>query len=47
VQGNAGLSEASAIVVDNDVTMSAPEGTVFGANSAGIEIRGFAQETRC
>ena len=35
--------EASAIVVDNDITMSAPEGTVFGANSAGIEIRGFAQ----
>jgi hypothetical protein len=32
-----------AIVVDNDVTMSAPEGTVFGANSAGIEIRQFAQ----
>ena len=29
--------------MDNDVTMSAPEGTVFGANSAGIEIRGFAQ----
>jgi len=35
--------EASAIVVDNDVTMSAPEGTVFGASSAGIQIRGFAQ----
>ena len=35
MQGNAGLSEASAIVVDNDVTMSAPEGTVFGANSEG------------
>jgi Right handed beta helix region len=32
-----------AVVVDNDVTMSAPEGTVFGANSAGIEIRGIAQ----
>jgi hypothetical protein len=32
----------SAVVVDNDVTMSAPEGTVFGNNSAGIEIRGFA-----
>ena len=31
-----------AIVVDNDVTMSAPESAVFGANSAGIEIRGFA-----
>jgi hypothetical protein len=35
--------EASAIVVDNDVTMWAPEGTVFGASSAGIQIRGFAQ----
>jgi hypothetical protein len=33
----------SAIIVDNDVTMSAPEGAVFGANSAAIEIRGFAQ----
>jgi hypothetical protein len=32
-----------AVVVDNDVTMSAPEGTVFGENSAGIDIRGFAQ----
>jgi hypothetical protein len=35
--------EASAIVVDNDVNMSAPDGTVFGATSAGIAIRGFAQ----
>ena len=35
--------EARAIVVDNDVTMSAPEGTVFSATSAGIKIRGFAQ----
>jgi hypothetical protein len=35
--------EASAIVVDNDITMSAPEGTVFGASSAGIVIGGFAQ----
>lgn len=43
VQGNAGLAEAGAIVADNDVTMTAPEGTVFGANSAAIEIRGFAQ----
>src|SRR2546430_7534149 len=31
--------EASAIVVDNDVTMSAPEGMVFGASSAGIQIK--------
>ena len=35
--------EARAIVVDNDVTMSAPEGTVFGDGSAGIEVTGFAQ----
>ena len=35
--------EASAIVVDNDINMSAPEGTVFGASSAGIVIGGFAQ----
>ena len=34
---------ARAIVVDNDVTMSPPEGTVFGTNSAGIEIRQVAQ----
>jgi hypothetical protein len=31
-----------AIVVDNHVTMSAPEGTVFGDDSAAIAIRGFA-----
>jgi hypothetical protein len=31
-----------AIVVDNDVTMTPPEGTVFGPLSAGINIRGFA-----
>jgi len=34
-----------AIVVDNDVTMAAPENTLFGTNSAGIEIRGYAQGT--
>ena len=34
--------QASAVVMDNAVTMSAPEGTAFGANSAGIKIRGFA-----
>jgi hypothetical protein len=34
--------EASAVIVENDVTMSAPAGTVFGPNSAAIEIRGFA-----
>ncbi len=32
-----------AIVVDNDVTMSAPEGTAFAANSAAIEIGGLAR----
>jgi len=32
-----------AIVVDNDVTMTPPEGTVFGPLSAGINIRGFAK----
>jgi hypothetical protein len=41
VQGN--TSEAGAVVVDNDVTMPAPDGTTFGANSAGIMITGFAQ----
>jgi hypothetical protein len=40
VQGSAGLEEAGAIIVDNDVTMLAPEGTVFSDISAGIEIRG-------
>jgi hypothetical protein len=32
-----------ASVVDNFVTMSAPEGTVFGPESAGIMIEGFAR----
>jgi hypothetical protein len=32
-----------AIVLDNDVNMPAPANSIFGANSAGIEIRGFAQ----
>lgn len=32
-----------AIVVDNDVTMVPPDGTVFMPGSAGIDIRGFAQ----
>ena len=41
VQGNAQLAEARAIVADNDVMMSAPEGAVFGNSSAGIEIRGL------
>jgi len=33
----------NAVVVDNNVTMSPPEGVVFGDFSAGIDIRGFAQ----
>jgi hypothetical protein len=32
-----------AIVADNDVTMSAPDGTVFAPNSGGIQIKGLAQ----
>jgi hypothetical protein len=31
-----------AIIVDNDVRMTPPEGTVFGPLSAGVNIRGFA-----
>jgi hypothetical protein len=31
-----------AVVVDNEVTMSPPEGVRFGDFSAGIDIRGFA-----
>ena len=38
-----GAAVERAIVVDNDVTMSAPESAVYGANSAAIEIRGLAQ----
>jgi hypothetical protein len=44
VQGSAWSPEARAIVLDNDITMSAPEGTVFGANSAAIEFRGSAHD---
>ena len=44
MQGRDWSPVAGAIVVNNDVTMSAPEGTVFRANSAGIEIRGSAQD---
>jgi hypothetical protein len=29
--------------VDNDVTMSAPEGTLFDVNSAAIEVRGASE----
>jgi hypothetical protein len=34
-----------AVIVDNDVTMSPPPGTVFGDSSAAIDVRGFAQDS--
>ena len=34
---------ADAVVVDNKVTMSPPDGVIFAGFSAGIDIRGFAQ----
>jgi len=34
---------ADAVVVDNEVTMSPPEGVLFGNFNAGIDIRGFGQ----
>jgi hypothetical protein len=40
--GNNTSKSASVIVIDNDVTMSAPEGIVFANNSAGIEVGGVA-----
>jgi len=40
---SATLQEASAIIADNDVTMSTPAGTVFADGTAGIVIGGFAQ----
>jgi hypothetical protein len=42
VQGSTWSPQAGSVVADNDVTMSAPEGILFGANSAAIEIRGQA-----
>src|SRR5215470_7537759 len=33
-----------AVVVDNDINMDAPEGTVFDANIAAIDVRGNAQD---
>ena len=36
-------SEAGAIIVDNEITMSAPQDAVFASNSAGIQIGGPAQ----
>jgi hypothetical protein len=41
--GFAGWPVTGAVVLDNDVNMVAPASAVFGANSAAIEIRGFAQ----
>ncbi|HEY3840965.1 MAG TPA: hypothetical protein VGL72_30550 [Bryobacteraceae bacterium] len=34
---------ANAVILDNDINMSAPDGSIFGPNSAGIEVRGYAQ----
>src|SRR5262249_50939480 len=34
-----------AVVVDNDINMDAPEGTVFDENSAAIDVRQNAQDT--
>jgi hypothetical protein len=38
-----GAAIERATITDNDVTMSAPEGSVFGVGSAGIEIMGLAR----
>ncbi len=35
--------EANAVIVDNDITMSAPEDIVFGPSSAAIAIKGRSQ----
>jgi Right handed beta helix region len=40
-----GAATEHATITDNDVTMSAPEGSVFGVRSAGIEIKGLARDT--
>ena len=42
-QGPPLVPESGATILDNDLTMSAPEGTVFPVNNAAILIRGFAQ----
>jgi hypothetical protein len=42
VQGQGWMIQ-NAIVVDNDVVMSPPDISGFGANSTGIELRGFAR----
>ena len=43
LQTRPGQPVSHAIVVDNDVNMSAPAGTVFGVTSAAIEIRGAGE----
>ena len=40
LQTRPGQAVSQAVIVDNDVKMSAPEGTKFGAPSAAIEVRG-------
>jgi hypothetical protein len=40
LQTRPGEPVSGAVIVDNDVNMSAPDGTNFGATSAAIEIRG-------
>jgi hypothetical protein len=32
------------VILDNDIRLSAPDGTVFSPNSAGIEVRGYVQK---
>jgi hypothetical protein len=41
---NSARPVAHAVVFDNDITMSAADGTVFGTESAGIEVRGAAND---
>lgn len=43
VSGSATFPETGAIVLDNDILMSAEKGTSFTSNSAAIEIKSFAQ----
>lgn len=44
LQTRPGQLVSRAIVVDNDVNMSAPAGTVFGVTSAAIEIRDAGED---
>ena len=43
VFGSAAFPETGAVVLDNDILMSAAEGTAFTQSSAAIEIKSFAQ----